>query len=84
MAEVLGFVDAARADAPAIVQLLEQLERENDELPALPDDVAAAAAWLFAQLEEAEGTESLAQGSVPIVARVRGAAPTRATAVHGP
>ena len=71
MAEALGFVDAARADAPAIVQLLEQLEQENDE-PALPDDVAAAATWLFAQLEEADGTESLTHGSVPIVARVGG------------
>lgn len=73
MAEVLGLVDAARADAPAIVQLLERLERETEELPALSHDVAAAGAWLFAQLEDAEGTGSLAPGSVPIVARVRGA-----------
>lgn len=72
MAEVLGLVDAARADAPAVVQLLARLERESEELPALSADVAAAGAWLFAQLEDAEGTGSLAQGSVPIVARVRG------------
>lgn len=71
MAEDLGFVDAARADSQAIVQLLERLEKENDQA-ALPDDVAAAATWLFARLEEAAGTESLAPGSVPIVARVEG------------
>lgn len=74
MAEALGMVDAARADASAIVQLLVQLEHDVGELPALPDDVADACRWLLAQLEDAEGVEGLKQGSVPLVARVRSAA----------
>lgn len=72
MAEALGLVDGTSANVGAIVQLLERLKNENAELPALPDHVASAGRWLFAQLEEAESLETLAPGSVPIPARVKG------------
>ena len=72
MADALGLVDGARADASAVVQLLVRLEEENEDHPALSDEVADAGIWLLAQLEGADGTEALTPGSVPIVARVRG------------
>ena len=73
MAEVLGLVDAARADAPAVVNSLSDWSRRARSFPRSRTMSRRPVPGCSLNWRTPRGRGVWQQGSVPIVARVRGA-----------